>query len=51
MKIIKKLLVSSLVVLGFTFLNVNANAACGKLVIAEQNWSPAKIISRFAIYI
>ena len=45
MRIIKKLLVSTIVVLGFTFFNVNANAACGKLVIAEQNWASAELMA------
>ena len=45
MKMMKKLLVSSLVVLGFTFFNVNANADCGKLVIAEQNWASAELMA------
>ena len=39
MKTIRKILVSAIVVLGFAFFNVNANAYCGKLVIAEQNWA------------
>ena len=45
MRIIKKLLVSALVILGFTLFNVNANAACGKLVIAEQNWASAELMA------
>ena len=42
---LKKLLVSAVVVLGFTLFNVNANAACGKLVIAEQNWASAELMA------
>ena len=42
---LKKLIISSLVVLGFLAFNVNANAACGKLVIAEQNWASAELMA------
>ena len=45
MNIIKKIIISSLVALGFLALNVNANAACGKLVIAEQNWASAELMA------
>ena len=45
MKNIKKLLISTVAILGFAFLNVNANAACGKLVIAEQNWASAELMA------
>ena len=45
MKTIKKLFFSAVVVLGFTLFNVNANAACGKLVIAEQNWASAELMA------
>jgi len=45
MKTIKKLIISSLVALGFFAFNVNANAACGKLVIAEQNWASAELMA------
>ena len=45
MKIFKKLIVSTLAVLGFFALSVNANAACGKLVIAEQNWASAELMA------
>ncbi len=45
MKTFKKLIISSLTVLGFFALSVNANAACGKLVIAEQNWASAELMA------
>ena len=45
MKTFKKLIVSSLAVLGFFAFSVNANAACGKLVIAEQNWASAELMA------
>ena len=45
MKTFKKLIISSLVALGFFAFNVNANAACGKLVIAEQNWASAELMA------
>ena len=41
MRTFKKIIISSLVALGFFVFNVSANAACGKLVIAEQNWASA----------
>ena len=45
MKTFKKLIISSLVALGFFVFNVSANAACGKLVIAEQNWASAELMA------
>ena len=45
MKILKKLLISSMFVLGFTFFNVNANAACGKISIANMNWASANLMA------
>ena len=45
MRVIKKIIISSLVALGFFVFNVNANAACGKLVIAEQNWASAELMA------
>ena len=45
MKIIKKLLISAIVVLGFASFNVNANAACGKVVVASQNWASAELMA------
>jgi len=44
MKTLKKIIVSSLVAIGFFAFNVNANA-CGKLVIAEQNWASAELMA------
>ena len=35
----------SLVILGFTSFSGIANAACGKLVIAEQNWASAELMA------
>ena len=35
----------SLAVLGFFAFSINANAACGKLVIAEQNWASAELMA------
>ena len=45
MNVLKKLIISSLVALGFFVFNVSANAACGKLVIAEQNWASAELMA------
>ena len=45
MKIIKKLFISAMVVLGLTLFNVNANAACGKVVVASQNWASAELMA------
>ena len=42
---LKKLIISSLAVLGFFAFSFNANAACGKLVIAEQNWASAELMA------
>ena len=41
----KKLLVSAMIVLGFTFFNVNANAACGNITIANMNWASANFMA------
>ena len=45
MKTLKRILVSSLLALGFFAFNVNANADCGKLVIANQNWASAELMA------
>ena len=45
MQTIKKLLVSAIVALGFTFFNVNANAACGNITIANMNWASANLMA------
>ena len=42
---IKNLLISALVILGFTSFSGISNAACGKLVIAEQNWASAELMA------
>ena len=42
---IKNIILSALVVLGFTSFNSVANAGCGKLVIAEQNWASAELMA------
>ena len=42
---IKKLLISIVVALGFTLFNVNANAACGKISIANMNWASANFMA------
>ena len=40
----KKLIISSLVALGFVCFSVNANAACGKVVMADMNWASANFM-------
>ena len=42
---IKNIILSALVVLGLTSFGGVANAACGKLVIAEQNWASAELMA------
>jgi len=42
---IKKIIFSALVILGFTSFSGIANAGCGKLVIAEQNWASAELMA------
>ena len=42
---IKNIILSALVVFGLTSLSSVANAACGKLVIAEQNWASAELMA------
>ena len=42
---IKNIIISALVVLGFTSFSGIANAKCGKLVIAEQNWASAELMA------
>ncbi len=42
---IKNIIVSALVILGFTSFSGIANASCGKLVIAEQNWASAELMA------
>ena len=45
MKIIKKIVLSSLAVLGFTLFTGVANAACGKITIANMNWASANLMA------
>ena len=42
---IKNIILSALVVFGLTSFSSVANAACGKLVIAEQNWASAELMA------
>ena len=42
---IKKIIISILSVLFFSAFSVIANAGCGKLVIAEQNWASAELMA------
>ena len=42
---IKNIIISALVIFGFTSLTGVANAKCGKLVIAEQNWASAELMA------
>ena len=45
MKYIKKLLLSALFALGITSFSVTANAACGKIVMADMNWASANLMA------
>ncbi len=45
MKIIKKILISALFVLGFNSYNVSANAECGDITIANMNWASANFMA------
>ena len=42
---VKNIILSALVLLGFTSFSGVANAGCGKLVIAEQNWASAELMA------
>ena len=42
---LKNIILSALVLLGFTSFSGVANAGCGKLVIAEQNWASAELMA------
>ena len=42
---IKNIIVSALVLFGFASFSGIANAGCGKLVIAEQNWASAELMA------
>ena len=45
MKKIKQILFSLMLILGVTTFSGAVNAACGKLVIAEQNWASAELMA------
>ena len=45
MKIIKKILLSMFAVLSFTLFTGVANAACGKITIANMNWASANFMA------
>ena len=45
MKIIKKTLLSMFAVLSFTLFTGVANAACGKITIANMNWASANFMA------
>ena len=45
MKKIKNLLLSVAFLTGVTFASTSANAACGKVTIAEMNWASAQVIA------
>ena len=45
MKKIRNIIFSTLVLIGFTSFSGVANAVCGKLVIAEQNWASAELMA------
>ena len=46
---IKNIILSALVVLGFPSFSGVANAGCGKLVIAEQNWASAELMANVCL--
>ena len=41
MKTFKKIILSAVIALGFTSFGGIANAACGKIVMADMNWASA----------
>ena len=45
MNTFKKIIVSAVSALGFTSFGGIANAACGKVVIASQNWASAELMA------
>ena len=45
MKLIKKILISALFVLGLNSYNVSANAECGDITIANMNWASANFMA------
>ena len=42
---IKKIIISTLFVLSFVLFNGVANAGCGKVVVASQNWASAELMA------
>ena len=42
---IKNIILSAIIALGLTSFSGVANAKCGKLVIAEQNWASAELMA------
>ena len=42
---VKNIILSAIVAFGLTSFSGVANAACGKLVIAEQNWASAELMA------
>ncbi len=42
---IRKIIISAISVLFASFITTIANAGCGKLVIAEQNWASAELMA------
>ena len=42
---LKNIILSALVLFGFTSFNSVANASCGKVTIAEMNWASAQVIA------
>jgi len=45
MNTFKKIILSAVIALGFTVFGGIANAACGKVVIASQNWASAELMA------
>jgi len=45
MNTFKKIILSAVIALGFTLFGGIANAACGKVVVASQNWASAELMA------
>ena len=45
MNTFKKVILSAVIALGFTLFGGIANAACGKVVVASQNWASAELMA------
>ena len=45
MNTFKKLILSAVIALGFTSFSGIANAACGKIVMADMNWASANLMA------